>query len=126
LSQFIPQNELEVALEKTHSGRLAMPDFLQVLVESDLAVPSGSEIMADGSGFQPLLFDKEQVKMVACFTAKERLGSFVSLTPYCLVIKGREFLRRVPPEYGVVVNPGQPVGFDISPEGLSQIVRDFT
>jgi len=125
LSQFIPENELEVSLEKARSGRLAMADFVKVFVESDVAVPSGREIMADGSGFQPLLFDKEQVKMVACFTAKERIESFVSLAPYCLVIKGIEFLRRIPPGYGVVVNPGQPVGFDISPEGLSQIVRDF-
>jgi hypothetical protein len=123
--KFIPQNELEVALEKAYSKRVPVRDFLPILVKSDVAVPSGSEIKSDGRGFQPLLFDKEHVKMVACFTTMERIGSFVSLAPYCLVIKCGEFLRRVPPEYGVVVNPGQPVGFDMSPEGLRNIVRDF-
>ncbi len=118
-------NDLEVALEKARAGLMSMPDFIQVLVESDLAVPSGSEVMPDGSGFQPLLFDKNQVKMVACFTAKERIGSFTDLAPYCLVIKGKEFLRRVPHEYGIVVNPGQSVGFDITPEGVSRIVGEF-
>lgn len=88
---FIPLNELEVALEKARSGSLSVPDFVKVFVESDVAVPSGREIMPDGSGFQPLLFDKEQAKMVACFTAKQRIGSFVRLTPYCLVIKGIDF-----------------------------------
>lgn len=123
--QFDPINELEAALQKARSGSLPMSDFIKLFVSSELAVPSGEEVMADGSGFRPLLFDKGQVKMVACFTAKERIGAFAARAPYCLVIKGRDFLRRVPPNYGLVINPGHSIGFEISPEGLLNIVRDF-
>lgn len=125
MPDFSPLNSLEVALQRAKSGELSLQEFLRVLVDSDIAVPSGSEIMSDGSGFVPLLFDKNEVKMVACFTAKERVGSFANLAPYCLVIKSREFLRRVPPRHGLVINPGQEVGLDITPEGLGRIVRDF-
>lgn len=125
MPDFSPLNSLEVALQRAQSGELSLQEFLRLLVDSDIAVPSGGRIMSDGSGFVPLLFDKQEVKMVACFTAKERVGSFANLAPYCLVIRGREFLRRVPPQHGLVINPGQPVGLDITPEGLGKIVRDF-
>jgi hypothetical protein len=81
--------------------------------------------MPDGSGFQPLLFDKNNVKMVACFTSKERIGEFAKMAEYFLLLQGREFLKRIPPQYGLVINPGQTVGFDITPEGISRIVKDF-
>ena len=125
MQEFSPINELEIALVEVRSGRLSMPEFMNVFIGSDLSVPSGSEVMANGDGFQPVLFDKNSVKMVACFTAMERLGRIADLAPYCLTIKGMEFLRRVPPGHGLVVNPGQSVGFDISPEGLSIIVKSF-
>lgn len=125
MAGFVPMNELELSLENARAGQIPMPDFIRTFVESDLAVPSGGEIMSDGSGFEPLLFDKGGIKMVSCFTAKERIGSFSERAPYCLVINGKEFLRRLPPDYGLVINPGHSVGFDISPEGISRIVSEF-
>jgi hypothetical protein len=107
------------------SRQLTLPNFIRMLIDSDIAVPSGSEVLPDGSGFQPLLFDKSGTKMVSCFTSKERVAEFIDLAPYCLVMDGGEFLRRIPPEYGLVINPGQPVGFDVTPQGLAKIVRDF-
>ena len=89
-------------------------------------MPSAAEVMKDGSGFESLLFTKEQVRMLACFTDKARIGEFTSLTPYCLVMKGRELLRRIPLGYGLVVNPGTKEGFDISPEGIAKILQDFS
>jgi hypothetical protein len=125
MQDFSPLNDLEIALVEARSGRLLMSGFIKVFVGNDLAVPSGREVMANGDGFQPVLFDKNGVKMVACFTAKERIGRIAGRAPYCLAMKGMEFLRRVPPGYGLVINPGQSVGFDISPDGLSSIVKSF-
>lgn len=102
-----------------------MPEFLRLFSESDISVPNVAEVMPDGSGFQPLLFDKEGVQMVACFTAMARSGPFVDQAPYALTIKGGEFLRRIPGGYGLVVNPGQSVGFDVSPDGLAKLVEEF-
>jgi hypothetical protein len=125
MTDFIPLNALESALESARAGRSSLPDFFSVFAESDIVVPSGSELMSDGSGFQPLLFDKEGVQMVTCFTAMERIGEFSRVTPYCLKIKGDEFLLRIPVEYGLVVNPGQSVGFDVPPSGVREIIAEF-
>lgn len=33
--------------------------------------------------------------------------------------------KRVPGGYGVVINPGTPLGFEISPSGVGEILKDF-
>jgi hypothetical protein len=118
-------SNLEAALDQTRKGHLPFTEFLQMFLKSDIAVPSAAEVMEDGSGFEPLLFPKEQVQMLACFTDKTRIGDFTSLTPYCLMMKGRELLLRIPSGYGLVVNPGTEIGFDISPDGIAKILKDF-
>lgn len=121
MDDFVAANELEIALQKAASQLLSMADFIGILLRSELAIPSAGEIMPDGSGFQPLLFDKEKIKMVACFTARERAKSYGDMTPYCLMMKGAEFIKRIPANYGIVINPGQKAGLDISPAGISRI-----
>jgi hypothetical protein len=123
--EFVPVNEFEAELLKAKQGISPMQAFLRIFVSSEISVPSGTEVMEDGSGFTPLLFLKDNVQMLACFSEKRRIGSFAAMAPYCLVIKGGDLLRRIPPEYGLVINPGQQVGFEISPEGITKIVRDF-
>lgn len=123
---FTPINSLERELQKAQSGQSSMLDLLRLFSSSNIFVPSGGEVMPDGSGFLPLLFGKEGVQMVACFSAMERISQLAERAPYCLAMKGGEFLRRIPAGYGLVVNPGQSVGFDVGPEGLKRIVRDIT
>jgi|SRR5690348_14161419 len=122
---FVPMNELESMLVKAKNGQVPVSDLMGKLVDSDVVLPSGSEVLADGTGFEPLLFSKEKVQMVACFTDKSRIGEYVKMTPYCLVMKGKDFLRGIPSGHGVVVNPGQEVGFDISPDGIGKVLNDF-
>ena len=121
-----PVGALEEALDEARAGKKPVPDFLRLLVASDLAVPSGGEVKPDGEGFQPLLFNVKGGQMVACFTRRERIGVFAETAPYALMLNGGEFLRRVPKGYGLVINPGQRLGFEVSPQGLPKIVADFT
>ena len=125
MDDFVPINQLERALVNVQAGHIGMPNFLGLFSRSDIAVPSAGEVRPDWDGFQPLLFNKNGVEMVACFTSAERIGSFGRTAPYCLSIKGTEFMRRMPPGYGLVVNPGYPAGFDIHPDGLRRIVTEF-
>jgi len=125
MGDFVPQNALERELKRVRAGETSMHGFLGLFSESELVVPSGGEVMPDGSGFQPLLFDKEGVQMVACFTSPERIRDFASLAPHSLAVVGREFLLLIPTGYGLVVNPGQFVGFDVTPDGLRKIVAEF-
>lgn len=126
MPSFTPLNDLESLLIQAKNGQVPMRDLMGALVMSDVVLPSGSEVLADGAGLEPLLFSKEKVQMVACFTDKSRIGEYVKMTPYCLVMKGRDFLRGIPAGHGVVVNPGQEFGFDISPDGVSKILDEFS
>ena len=126
MTTFIPLNDFESTLVRAQGGEMPMSDLMRTLVASDVALPSGGEVLADGSGFEPLLFSKEQVQMVACFTDKSRIGEYTKMTPYCLVMKGKSFLQGIPKGFGVVVNPGQEFGFDIAPEGIAQILNEFS
>jgi len=124
MKEFRPLNELELALDQAQGGRLGVSELMRVLLSSKLAVPSAEEVMADGSGFSPLLFNKNGVQMLACFSDKSRVGEFADMTPYCLMMQGRELLRRMPPGYGLVINPGLAVGFDMTPDGILRIVSE--
>lgn len=125
MKEFLPNNDLEIALLKAKSGFLPASDLMRMFVESRIVVPSAAKVAADGTGFQPLEFSKENTQMLGCFTAAERVDEFTKMVPFYLEITGKQLLERLPPDYGVVINPGWPVGFDISPQGVSKILNDF-
>lgn len=125
MKEFLPGNDLEIALLKAKSGFLPASELLRLFVGARIVLPSASEVAADGAGFAPLQFAKENTQMVGCFTAAERIGEFSNVTPFYLEVTGKQFLKRLPPDYGVVINPGWSVGFDISPQGVAKILDDF-
>lgn len=126
MNDFTPKNNFEIKLTQSQQGLGLMPDLLKSLLIAEIVVPSATEVMDDGSGFQPLLFSKDETQMLACFSSKELIGDFSEMAPYCLVMQGKDVLLRLPPKYGLVLNPGQKIGFDISPEGIAKIISEFT
>jgi hypothetical protein len=125
MPDFVALNDLERLLVETRAGRLPMPDFLRQFVVSRIVVPSASEVTAGWQGFHPLVFRKQGVEMLACFTTAGRIGASAEKFPYYLEIRAAEFLKSLQPTVGVVVNPGNSVSFDISPEGIARIVKEF-
>jgi hypothetical protein len=125
MEEFVSLNELESTLLAARQGHVPTGDFVQQLLLSEIALPTASEVQADGSGFEPVLFEKQGTTMLAAFTAKERVAQLGQMAQFCLMIKGAEVLRRIPKGYGLVVNPGLKVGFEISPEGISEILAEF-
>jgi len=123
-ADFTPTNELETVLADAMNGRTQFTDFLAVLLRSTVYVSSGAEIHADGSGFQPLLFDREAGKLMAVFTARERVKSFKDKAPYCLTMTGQQLVERVPNDLGIVLNPGSAVGFELPAEGVQKIRQE--
>ncbi|MGS0571770.1 SseB family protein [Xanthomonas oryzae] len=118
-------NDLEMALISAKAGALSMSDFITKLLASELAVASTTEMNADGVGLTPLFLDKEGVAMLVAFTEKSRISEFTSMANYCLEIKVFDLFKIIPGEYGVVINPGCDVGFDISPDGIREIIKSF-
>ncbi len=125
MSDFNPENLLESALLSANKGRLGPELLLGILISSDIVIPSTHEANSDGSGLQPLFFEKEGLGMVSAFTSFGRIGNLSKQAPYALVLKGIDLLRRLPPEYGVVVNPGNKVGFELKPEGVRKLLHEI-
>lgn len=126
MKDFIPDGDLEIALLKAKSGFMAVPDLLRLFMDARVVIPSAAKIETNGAGFQPLEFTKEKVQMLGCFTTSQRIGEFVSRAPFYIEMTGKQLLERLPPQYGVVVNPGWTAGFDIPPQGIKEILTDFT
>jgi hypothetical protein len=123
--EFMPTNALETALAKAMRKELPIARFLTVLLESDLAIPSTSEVQADGSGMNPIMYDKNGATMIAVYTDLERAKLQSATASYCLLMPARRFLKALPPGYGVVINPGLSVGLELSESGIQEIRRDF-
>lgn len=115
------QDKIEQAIGEAKAGKRGIDAMLDTLLEGDLVVPSGAAVDPDGAGFQPVLFDRDGVPMVAVFTGTERIGEVGALAKYALSIGARDLLSRVPPGHGVVINPGQDLGFEIDPTGLERL-----
>ena len=76
-------------------------------------------------GPNDLVFDKQGVLHVAVFTDMARVGVHTQQAPHTLRWLMLDVLRRVPGGYGVVVNPGMSLGFEIAPSGVGELLRDF-
>lgn len=116
---------LEETITNARAGVVPMSALARAIMDADLALPSAEEVRADGSGFEPLFFDKEGTGMLVAFTNKSYALQYAKVASYCLVMKGKDVLRRLPHQYGLVINPGRDIGFDISPEGIQKMLNDF-
>ncbi|MEN5367691.1 SseB family protein [Stenotrophomonas sp. TWI273] len=120
-----PQTPIETLLKTAMDGQLPIGLFMKAFVASEVVLLTGSLVTPDGSGFDPLLFDKQGVLHVSVFTDMSRVGFHSQQAPHTIRMLMLEVLRRVPGGYGVVINPGTSLGFEISPSGVSEILKDF-
>lgn len=123
--KLIPENDLEILLVKVQQGKIDFVDFFKFFMSAEIFVPSASEVMPDGSGMSPLLFEKNGDQILGVFSSLSRVSLFKGQADYCLSMKGRELIARLPAGYGIVVNPGFDKGFDVPPSGIKKILRDF-
>ncbi len=120
-----PQTPIETLLKTAMDGQLPIGLFMKAFVASEVVLLTGSLVTPDGSGFDPLLFDKQGVLHVSVFTDMSRLGFHSQQAPHTIRMLMLEVLKRIPGGYGVVINPGTSLGFEISPSGVGEILKDF-
>jgi len=120
-----PQTPIESLLKTAMDGQLPIGLFMKAFVASEVVLLTGSLVTPDGSGFDPLLFDKQGVLHVSVFTDMSRVGFHSQQAPHTIRMLMLDVLKRVPGGYGVVINPGTPLGFEISPSGVGEILKDF-
>ena len=73
IEKLIPENELENLLVKVQEKKAGFRELVEAFLKADLSVPSGSEVMPDGSGMAPLLFEKNGIQMLGVFTSMSRV-----------------------------------------------------
>jgi SseB protein N-terminal domain len=123
LADFIPANPLEEAVLQARAGARSLHDLLTDLAAAVLFVSSKTEVRADGTGFEPLLLGDRQQPLVAVFTDVERPAFHRAEASFILQMPGRDFFLRLPPGYGVVVNPGFVTQLIVTPEAADDFKR---
>ena len=121
LHAFDPANETETVIADTRAGTRPVGALLPALAEATLYVPSRAEVQADGSGFAPLLLGEAGQPLVAAFTAPDRALLHRDHAEYLLGMPGDAFFRRLPPGYGVVVNPGFAAQLVVDAEAIARL-----
>jgi SseB protein N-terminal domain len=119
LEKFEPTNSLEVAIVEAKQGNAPAAALLMDLAASPLFISSKTEVQSDGRGFEPLLLEESGKPLVATFSSLDRPALHSEAASYVLQMSGREFLLRLPPKYGVIINPGYRTQLIITPQAVS-------
>jgi len=123
LQPFTPVNDLEAAIAAARSGELPMERLLDQMAAATLFVPSREEVAPDGRGFVPLLLGQAGNALVAAFSNIDRPTLHCEVASYLLPMSGRTLFGRLPPAYGLVVNPGFEAQLVISPDAVADTRR---
>jgi hypothetical protein len=123
LRAFTPETVIEHRILAAQKGELSGDALLQEMAAANLFIPSREAVQEDGSGFQPVLMDMDGQPYVTIFTAPARVPP--DTAPYPLQAAGRHFFLRLPPGYGVIINPGYAAQMLVPPHGIAALKQDL-
>src|SRR5512135_799801 len=126
---FEPRNELEKQLLSAWQGEITGEDFMQELLGAEVFMPVADEEMVMGiqrsTSARPLtLTDEDGTPVLVLFTSPERAKPFLADHPGYgggLLAEFKWVLEKMGSGYGIAINPGWEVGFDMEPEMVEQI-----
>ena len=125
LIDFTPQNDLELVIVEAKQGRKSIECLLLEMASADLYISSKSEVLEDGTGFEPLLLEAQGNPLVAAFSSLERPGLHSAVAKFVLQMNGREFFLRLPPKYGVIINPGYVTQLIVPPTAVVDLKTEL-
>jgi type III secretion system (T3SS) SseB-like protein len=123
LLAFAPQTPIEHRIVAAQKGELSGDALLREIAASNLFIPSQDDVQEDGSRFQPVLLEMEGEPYVAVYTALARAPK--EMAPYLLQTVGTYFFLRLPPGYGVMVNPGYDAQMLVPAHGVAALQQDL-
>lgn len=120
-------NDLERELAKGKNDDAGPVDVILALLNNEIFVLSRQEVEDGSDSVEPLLLtNKEGGPMLAVFSHPSRVPeTYAEVAPYALGIPGATVIQSVGEDTGMVINPGHELGFEIDPEGVANIQRDF-
>ena len=116
---------LEQAISKGQAGEGDMNSVLAEFVNAEVVVPTATDAQSSLNDLQPVLFDREGTPMLAAFTHPDMIGEQVKgVAEFAATLPAAELVQAIPPQTGLVVNPGNREGCEMLPEGVAQLADD--
>ena len=127
---FEPRNELEKSLLAAQDEEISSDDLLNILMNSQVFMPVQDEkpaqVNIQRSTAQPLVLTAEDsTPILVLFSSPERARDFISDYPGFGGGIFTEFtwvLEKMGRDFGIALNPGLDVGFDMEPQTVNELV----
>jgi hypothetical protein len=122
-----PLNDLEEKLAQGGQPDANPVDVILSFLNNEVYIISADELEGEDSQVEPLvLANSDGEPVLAVFSHPNRVDEqYLAAAPNVLGTQGAAIIGNIGDELGMVINPGSAFGFEISPEGIANIKRDF-
>ena len=122
-----PLNDLEEKLATGNEPDANPVDVILSFLNSEVYIISSDGIEGEDSQVEPLVLgNSEGAPVLAVFSHPTRVDQqYLEAAPNVLGTQGAAIIANIGEELGLVINPGAAYGFEINPEGVANIKRDF-
>lgn len=122
-----PLNDLEEKLAQGGQPDASPVDVILSFLNSEVYIISSDGIEGEDSQVEPLvLANADGDPVLAVFSHPSRVDQqYLEAAPNILGTQGAAIIANIGEELGMVINPGAAFGFEINPEGVANIKRDF-
>ncbi|MEU1229435.1 enhanced serine sensitivity protein SseB [Streptomyces sp. NPDC005828] len=118
-----PGNELEEVLAASLGNPEAGGRLVEVLGRSQVWVPLPNGGGPDSQGLDLATMEIEGAAFVPVFSSEQQFLACVGDHMSYTVAPARDFARGLPPQLGIVVNPGGAVGVPLPPPAVAELCR---
>jgi SseB protein N-terminal domain len=131
---FEPRNELEKSLLAAQNEEISSEDLLNILMNSQVFMPVQDEKpsllnIQRSARAQPLVLNAEDgTPILVLFSSPERAKDFMHDYPGFgggILSEFTWVLERMGRDFGIALNPGHDVGFDMEPETVNELVDNL-
>ena len=122
-----PLNDLEEKLATGGQPDANPVDVILSFLNSEVYIISSDTVEGMDSQVEPLvLANADGDPVLAVFSHPSRVDQqYLEAAPNVLGTQGAAIIANIGDELGMVINPGAAYGFEINPEGVANIRRDF-
>jgi len=122
-----PLNDLEEKLATGGQPDANPVDVILSFLNSEVYIISSDTVEGIDSQVEPLvLANADGDPVLAVFSHPSRVDQqYLEAAPNVLGTQGAAIIANIGDELGIVINPGAAYGFEINPEGVANIRRDF-
>ena len=122
-----PLNDLEEKLANGDQPDANPVDVILSFLNNEVYIISSDALEGEDAQVEPLVLSNAEGKPVlAVFSHPSRVDQqFLDAAPNVLGTQGAAIIGNLGEELGMVINPGSAFGFEIDPEGVANIRRDF-